>query len=350
MDTGKNVAALLLAGLLLLSAVGPARAQAGRPTGATQGSVVGSTYINRPAGYTFQLPPSWISYGYKWYEYWGALAGQHRPGAAHVADWVYVPMDKSKPEAGLITITVYPSDVWQTQVAQGGPPLGDVLAQTDQWVYVWSGRQDAPYGDGSADDQQATALYSDAQTIRTSFRLLESAGRPVAELPTEVVPFDPAALPPNPSGPVRTAACVQSTAVPRAGAYACHPDGSSSSLDPCFLVSGTTLACSVNPATGTYTPVTASGTLPDTTNAQTSAVPFFVELGASKPPCEKRAEPVQIGAYAATYACQAPGSWLVGPIDTARLAWIAQYITSNTQNTVVTFGPEPTRVTRAWVY
>ena len=76
----------------------------------------------------------------------------------------------------------------------------------------------------------------------------------------------------------------------------------------------------------------------------------YVELGAAKPPCAKRGQPVPVGGAAATYACQAPGAWLVGPLATARPVWLAQYLTSNTQNTVVTYGPEPTRVTRAWVY
>jgi hypothetical protein len=353
MSTLKRVSAVVLVGLVLLGAAPrPALAQAGRPTGPTQGQVVGSSYINRPAGYTFQLPPSWISHGYKWYEYWGTGAAQQRPGAAHVAQWVYVPMDRSKPEAGLITIMAYPADVWQSIAAEGGPPVGQVLAQTDRFVYIWSGRQDAPYGDGSPDEQQATALYADVPIILNSFRLLESAGRPVPEPATQVVPFDPMALPldSSQSQTARTATCVASTAVPRAGAYACQLEGTTDALDPCFVISGTTLACNVNPVTGSYSIVTAAGELPATTNAQPSPVPFYVELGADKPACLKRAQPLPIGGYSATYACQAPGAWLVGAIDTSRPVWIAQYITSDTQNTAVTYGPEPALVTRAWVY
>jgi hypothetical protein len=210
--------------------------------------------------------------------------------------------------------------------------------------------QDAPYGDGSPDEQQATALYADVPLITDSFRLLASAGQPLAELPTHVVPFDPAALPPDPHQTARSMVCVPSAAVPREGAFACQAAGASGGLDPCFALAGDTLACPVNPATGAYTLVTATGPLPATTDTQATPVPFYVELGADKPPCAKRGQPVPVGGAAATYACQAPGSWLVGPLETARPVWIAQYLTSDTQNTAVTYGPEPTRITRAWVY
>jgi hypothetical protein len=162
----------------------PGAARAGRPAGPTQGRVAGATYINRSAGYTHRLPPSWVNHGYKWYEYWGTNADQARPGAAYVAEWVYVPMDPAKPEATLVTVAVYPAAVWQAMAAEGGPPAGEPLAATDRWVYAWSGRQDAPYGDGSADDQQAAALYADAHVIVDTFRLLPSAGRPRAVPPT----------------------------------------------------------------------------------------------------------------------------------------------------------------------
>jgi hypothetical protein len=137
---------------------------------------------------------------------------------------------------------------------------------------------------------------------------------------------------------------------PPGGVFSCQPAGASDRLDPCFALAGDTLACTVNPATGSYSLVTAPGPLPTTTDAQTGPVPFALELGAGKPPCAKRGQPVPVGGYVAEYGCQAPGSWLVGPLETARPVWIAQYVTSDTQNTAVTFGPEPTRVVCAWVY
>jgi hypothetical protein len=351
MDPLMRVLAVLCTGLAVCGAAAPpVRAQAGRPTGPTQGLVVGSTYVNRTAGYTHRLPPSWVGHGYKWYESWGARAAGQRPGAAFVAEWVYVPVDRRKPEAALLTVAVYPADAWRSLAAQGGPPVGQVLARTDRWAYVWSGRQDAPDGDGSPDEQQATALYADVPLVVGSFRLLDAAGRPVAEPPTQVVPFDPAALPPATGPAARRAVCGPSAAVPRAGAYACQPEGAAGRLDPCFALSSTTLACTVNPATGAYSPVTVAGPLPATTAAQAEPVPFYVELGDAKPPCAKRGEPVAIGGYVAEYGCQAPGSWLVGPLATARPVWIAPYATSDTQNTAITYGPEPTRVDRAWVY
>ena len=166
------------------------------------------------------------------------------------------------------------------------------------------------------------------------------AGRPA--------PDRPAGRQPAASQTAR-AACGPSAAVPRAGACTCQVEGTSDWLDSYFALSDTALACAVNPATGARTPVTATGALPATTDAQAAPVPFYVELDGAKPPCAKRGQPVVIGGYAATYACQAPGAWLVGPLATARPVWIAQHATSDTQHTAVTYGPEPTRVARAWV-
>ena len=155
----------------------------GPPPGPPLGRVVGATYANPAAGYAHELPASWISHGYRWYESWVQQADQARPGAAYVAEWVYVPADPAKPEAALVTIAVYPAAVWASLAAQGGPPVGQALAATARWVYAWSGRQDAPYGDGSADDQQAAALYADAHVVVDTFRLLPAAGRPPAGPP-----------------------------------------------------------------------------------------------------------------------------------------------------------------------
>ena len=342
---------MVLTGLVLLAAAaGPVLAQAGRPTGPTQGQVVGPAYLNRAAGYTHELPPSWLSHGYKWYEYWGPRAARQRPGAAFVADWVYVPVDRHKPEATLLTIAVYPAGVWRSLAAQGGPPVGEVLPDRPLGVRLERapgralrrrlGRR--PAGDGPV---RRRAAPRPARSW-----LLDAAGRPLAELPTQVVPFDPAVLPPTASQTALGAVCGPSAAVPRAGAYACQVEGTSDRLDPCFALSDTALACAVNPATGVHTLVTATDPLPGTTDAQAAPVPFYVELGGAKPPCAKRGQPVAIGGYAATYACQAPGAWLVGPLATARPVWIAQYATSDTQHTAITYGPEPTRVARAWVY
>ena len=174
---------LASAGVDVVLPGGPAGSPPAPPPGPPLGRVVGATYANPAAGYAHELPASWISHGYRWYESWVQQADQARPGAAYVAEWVYVPADPAKPEAALVTIAVYPAAVWASLAAQGGPPVGQALAATARWVYAWSGRQDAPYGDGSADDQQAAALYADAHVVVDTFRLLPAAGRPPAAPP-----------------------------------------------------------------------------------------------------------------------------------------------------------------------
>ena len=167
-----------LTGLLLLAA-GSAGAGPGRsPGGPTQGRVIGTTYLNRPAGYTHQLPASWISHGYRWYEYWGPHAAQARPGAAFVADWVYVPVDRTKPEARLLAVAVYPSAVWQALEAEGG--AGRAGPGPDRPVGV---RLDRPPGRALRRRLARRRPAGDGPVRRRahhhgSFRLLDAAGPP----------------------------------------------------------------------------------------------------------------------------------------------------------------------------
>jgi hypothetical protein len=167
---------------------------------------------------------------------------------------------------------------------------------------------------------------------------------------TEIIPFDPASIPINESQPVFDASCAASVAVPRAGAYSCSFENGGAG-DPCFVVEGDRLMCGPNPVHGSYqTLVTATEPLPETGSTASEPVPFFLDIGSNKPPCVKRAEPSEVSGYTATYTCRAPGAFIVGDLDTSGATWVAQYITTDTQNTQVTYGPEASDVVRAWVH
>jgi hypothetical protein len=40
----------------------------------------------------------------------------------------------------------------------------------------------------------------------------------------------------------------------------------------------------------------------------------------------------------------------VGELDTTKATWVAQYITTDTQATQITYGPQASDVVRAWVH
>ena len=110
-------------------------AQSGRPTGATEGYVQGTTYYLTEAGYRFDLPQSWVNNGYKWYEYWGADADVQFRGSSYVTEWVYAPRTVGNEEGTLLTLLVYSKAAWQNAVNEG-PPTNEVTVEDATHVYV----------------------------------------------------------------------------------------------------------------------------------------------------------------------------------------------------------------------
>ena len=51
-----------------------------------------------------------------------------------------------------------------------------------------------------------------------------------------------------------------------------------------------------------------------------------------------------------TWSCAAPGAWLLDELNMTQPAWVAQYVTTDSQGTKVTYGPVSVDVTKAWVY
>jgi hypothetical protein len=170
-------------------------------------------------------------------------------------------------------------------------------------------------------------------------------------LATELFPFDPASIPVDPNQQPVAGTCAASALVPRQGAYACVT-ASGGSFDPCFAVGEGVLGCQPNPVAGTWSAlVQVSGALPATTNQAASPVKFYLDLGTGYPPCRLgTSSPMQLNGLEVTYSCQAPGAWIVGPLDTANATWIAQYVTTDAAGTTITYGPTGVNVVRSWSY
>ena len=196
--------------------------------------------------------------------------------------------------------------------------------------------------------QQVVNTYApQIQLVETSSQIVGGGGSGSG---TEIIPFDPASIAVNDSQPVLDGTCAASVAVPRAGAYRCDLENGGVG-DPCFVVEGDLLICEPNPVFGSYQAlVTVTEPLPQTVSTVAEPVPFFLDIGSNKPPCAKRAETFEVSGHTVTYTCQAPGAFIVGELDTSGLTWVAQYITTDTQSTQVTYGPEASDVLRAWVH
>jgi hypothetical protein len=176
--------ALLLTALLLLAS-GTASAQTARPTGATQGSVTGSTYSWPQAGISFTLPQSWRDYGYRWYERWGPDAAAFEPGTAYVVEWTFTPKVLRSGETALFNILVYPRAEWDKVLAQPGTkPV--VWGEGNGYVYAAMPPQNIPYDPNSPDGQSYGILVRDLALMRSSFRVSGGAttAAPAAPAPS----------------------------------------------------------------------------------------------------------------------------------------------------------------------
>ena len=139
-------------------------------------------------------------------------------------------------------------------------------------------------------------------------------------------------------------------AVPRPGAFRCTFEQGGVG-DPCFVIADQTLICGPNPVLGSYQAVvTTADPLPVGSGSAGDPFAFYLDLGANRAPCARRAEPFAVGDYMVTYGCQSPGTWIVGELDTSGSTWSAQWITTDVQATRVTHGPEQKVILRAWVH
>ncbi len=168
---------------------------------------------------------------------------------------------------------------------------------------------------------------------------------------TQVISFDPASLPANPSQAPVPGTCEASERVPRAGAYRCTTEGGGV-FDPCFSVGAGILGCGPNPVMGSWAAVVQStGALPETVDRASQPVAFYLDLGSSYPPCSAgTTAPKELNGQVVTFTCQAPGAWILGPLDTSTARWSAQYVTTDTQGETVTSGPTAADVAQAWTY
>ena len=176
--------AVIVAVALLAVAAGTSHAQGSRPSGAPQGSVQNSVYANPQAGYSLALPATWVSHGFRWYEYWGAPADQRRPGTKFITDWVYTPSGGGT-EAPLLSIYVYDRAYWDNLASQPIALPGVPIAETATSVFVAFLPQSNPYPDGSAAATTYESLFMTVDQVKQAFTASGATpGRPTSAVVT----------------------------------------------------------------------------------------------------------------------------------------------------------------------
>jgi hypothetical protein len=174
------------------------------------------------------------------------------------------------------------------------------------------------------------------------------------EQATRVIDFDPATIPVNEQPDPQPAQCGPSVVIPSAGAYRCSTQ-SGGAPDPCFVVKDDNiLACNPNPAFGFWSGalLQATNQLPPAPSQPSEPVIFYLDIGSNNPPCEKRSpeQPLTVAGQPVSFTCQAPGAWVIGPIDNGQPTWTVQYVITSSDGSSVTYGPTTTPIVWAWRY
>ena len=189
----------------------------------------------------------------------------------------------------------------------------------------------------------------------TQGQIKDSSQSPVpAEQATRIIDFDPASIPVNEQLEPQPAECGPSVVIPSAGAYRCSTQ-SGGGPDPCFVVKDDNiLACNPNPAFEFWSGalLQATNTLSADPSQSPDPVIFYLDIGPNNPPCEKRSpeQPLTVAGQPVSFTCQAPGAWVIGPIDDSQPTWTVQYVITTSDGSSVTSGPTTTNVVRAWRY
>ncbi|MFN8475276.1 MAG: DUF333 domain-containing protein [Anaerolineae bacterium] len=184
------VAVVVLAIAALALGTGTGYAQFSRPSGPTQGTVQNGVYTNPVAGYSLTLPASWLSHGYKWYEYYGADAEKARPGTTYITEWVYTPQEAGQPEGVILAIYNYPKAYWDDLASQPVALPGPLIAETADTAYVMFGPGGVPYPDGSVDRVTYDSLAMTPDQVRQAFSAV-GAVPPTPFAPPQAAPAAP---------------------------------------------------------------------------------------------------------------------------------------------------------------
>ena len=335
--------------LLLAAAARPVPAQVGRPTGATQGRVIGAaTSTGRPATPTgCRCRGSATATG-------GTSTGAPAPPGA--------PRRRVRRRLGLRADGPHQAGGEPARdhglpgrrlAVPGGPGRAAGRAgagQTERWAYVWSGRQDAPYGDGcrrAAGDGPVRRRAHHHGLVPACSNPPPPPGRPPDAGPA-LRPGGAAARP----EPARAQRGVRPfRRRPARGGLRVSDGGSHEQPGPVLRPLGRRPGLHRQPRHRHVLPGHRDGPAArDDRCAGPSGALLPRARGRQAAVCEAGATAADRQPRRLPTPARPRGRGWCEPLETARPVWIARYITSNTQGTAVTYGPEPTRVTRAWVY
>jgi hypothetical protein len=130
------------------------------------------TYENATAGFRFELPPSWAT-RYRIHSRDGPAARGYQPLARHAVLFNYVPIAAAVEEKTLLAVVVFDKADW-SGLNTGGPPLGLVLAERGDRVYVARLPRSNPFDPGTDDVKNFEAMRVTPEQVQAAFALLAS--------------------------------------------------------------------------------------------------------------------------------------------------------------------------------
>lgn len=123
----------------------------------TEAMAAGTPY-HSPAGFALMVPASWDEQ-YTVEELAGAQATEYAPKAQTATRFMYTPTDPSNQPSPLLVIYTISRADWTAMSAEPGPPIGTMVGQSGDTVFVASTPQSNPYDSSTPDGQAFDAMY-----------------------------------------------------------------------------------------------------------------------------------------------------------------------------------------------
>lgn len=130
-----------------------------------------SMWTGAAAGFAFRIPPAWN-------DHWdvaiheGAEAAQRGSGAGTVVEFICRPVTAGTRPEILVAIVAMERARWLPLRAEAGPPLGDLLAERGDRVWLAGLPQSQPYAAGTPDAARFETMQLSLDQVKRGFALL----------------------------------------------------------------------------------------------------------------------------------------------------------------------------------
>jgi serine beta-lactamase-like protein LACTB len=126
---------------------------------------------SRDAGFSFAIPASWEErYGVATDA--GEEAKSAHPKAMRAVSFRYIPTGRGREAERLVTFLAFPRADWESIAGEEGPPVGEIVVEKGDRVWVAVLPQSNPYPPGTPDAKGFDQMRLPIDRVRAGFRVL----------------------------------------------------------------------------------------------------------------------------------------------------------------------------------